>query len=129
MRPASLTGINLRSRQAARYRFRLRVTRGADIAVGPGKIDLLEAIGRTGSISAAARALHMSYRRAWLLVQTMNRCFKRPVVAAEVGGSRGGGAKLTPAGEQAVRHYRRIERMAADASAAEIRGLVRLLRR
>lgn len=117
------------SRQAARIRFRLRVTRGADIAVGPGKIDLLEAIARTGSISAAARALHMSYRRAWLLVQTMNRCFKPPVVAAEVGGSRGGGAKLTPAGEQAVRHYRRIERMAADASAAEIRGLVRLLRR
>jgi len=114
--------------QGARIRFRLRVTRGADIAVGPGKIDLLEAIAKTGSITAAARELHMSYRRAWLLVDTMNRCFKQPVVAAEVGGRRGGGARLTRSGERAVGHYRRIERMAADASAEEIRGLVRLLR-
>jgi len=115
-------------RSEARIRFRLRVTKGAAIAVGPGKIDLLEAIAKTGSISAAARELHMSYRRAWLLVDTMNRCFKQPVVAAEVGGKRGGGARLTRAGVRAVGHYRRIERMAADASADEIRGLVKLLR-
>ena len=82
-----------------RVQFRLRITRGTDIAVGPGKIDLLEAIAKTGSITAAARALGMSYRRAWLLVDTMNRCFEEPVVAAETGGKRGGGTRLTaPAG-------------------------------
>lgn len=111
-----------------RIQFRLRVTKGDDIAVGPGKIDLLEAIAKCGSITAAARELRMSYRRAWLLVDTMNRCFKRPVVAAEVGGKRGGGAQLTAVGRRAVGHYRRIERMATDASAGEIRSLVKLLR-
>ncbi|HEV3239621.1 MAG TPA: LysR family transcriptional regulator [Casimicrobiaceae bacterium] len=107
----------------------MRVTRGADIAVGPGKIDLLEAIARTGSITAAARELSMSYRRAWLLVATMNRCFKEPVVAAAVGGKRGGGARLTVAGKRAVGHYRRIERLAARASTTELRELLKLLRR
>ena len=72
--------------KSVRVQFRLRITRGDDIAVGPGKIELLEAIARTGSITAAARALGMSYRRAWLLVDTMNRCFKSPVVEAEAGG-------------------------------------------
>ncbi|MGC1818017.1 MAG: LysR family transcriptional regulator, partial [Casimicrobiaceae bacterium] len=70
--------------------FRLRIISGDNIALGPGKVDLLEAIGATGSISAAAKALGMSYRRAWLLVDTMNRCFAQPVVAAETGGARGG---------------------------------------
>ena len=65
-------------------RFRLRVPRGDDIAMGPGKVDLLEAIARTGSITAAPRALDMSYRRAWLLVDTMNRNFRTPVVDAAV---------------------------------------------
>ena len=81
-----------------RTEFRLRIHRGDDIAVGPGKVDLLEAIGATGSISGAARSLGMSYRRAWLLVDTMNRCFRTPVVQAEAGGKRGGGAQLTPLG-------------------------------
>jgi molybdate transport system regulatory protein len=107
----------------------LRVTHGSDIAVGPGKIDLLEAIANTGSITAAARALGMSYRRAWLLVDTMNRCFKEPVVEAEAGGKRGGGTRLTSSGARAVRHYRRIERLAATAATAEIKALKRLLRR
>ena len=111
-----------------RIRFRLRVTRGADIAVGPGKIDLLEAIAKTGSITAAARTLGMSYRRAWLLVDTMNRCFRAPVVEAEVGGKRGGGARLTAPGAEAVRRYRRIERLATRASAAEMRRLIALMR-
>ena len=66
-----------------RTEFRLRIRRGDDIAVGPGKIDLLEAIDTAGSITAAARSLGMSYRRAWLLVDTMNRCFRTPVVEAE----------------------------------------------
>jgi molybdate transport system regulatory protein len=108
-------------------KFRLRVTRGDDIAVGPGKIDLLEAIARTGSITAAARSLGMSYRRAWLLVDTMNRNFKTPVVMAESGGTRGGGAAVTPVGAQVIKHYRRIESVAAKAAAADIRALRALL--
>jgi molybdate transport system regulatory protein len=112
----------------ARIRFRLRVTRGPDIAVGPGKVDLLEAIAKTGSITAAARSLGMSYRRAWLLVDTMNRCFRSPVVEAEAGGKRGGGARLTARGAEAVRRYRRIEKLATQAGAAEMRRLLELMR-
>jgi molybdate transport system regulatory protein len=111
-----------------RVQFRLRIAAGTDIAVGPGKIELLEAIAKTGSITAAARALGMSYRRAWLLVDTMNRCFKQPVVEAEAGGKRGGGTRLTLSGARAVRHYRRIEHLAARAATGEIRALKRLLR-
>ena len=74
----------------AEVKFRLRVTRGDDIAVGPGKIDLLVAIAKTGSITSAAKELGMSYRRAWLLVDTMNRCFKSAVVDAEAGCREGG---------------------------------------
>ena len=113
----------------AEVKFRLRITRGDDIAVGPGKIDLLVAIARTGSITAAARELGMSYRRAWLLVDTMNRCFKSPVVEAEAGGRSGGGTALTPVGIEAVRRYRRIERAAAKAGAADIRAFLALLAR
>ena len=112
-----------------RVRFRLRVTRRTDIALGPGKVDLLEAIAKTGSITAAARALGMSYRRAWLLVDTMNRCFREPVVDAEKGGKRGGGTRLTATGVEAVRRYRRVEKRAARASAKEMRALLKLLRR
>ena len=111
----------------ARAQFRLRVSRGDDIAVGPGKVDLLEAIAATGSITGAARALNMSYRRAWLLIDTMNRCFATPVVEAEAGGKRGGGARLTPTGEDVVRRYRRIEARAAKAAAADLAALKRLL--
>ena len=110
-------------------RFRLRITRGGDIAVGPGKVDLLEAIAATGSITAAAKQLGMSYRRAWLLVDTMNRCFKRPVVDAEAGGQRGGGTALTSLGAQVVLRYRNSEALAAKAAAAEIAALARLMRR
>jgi molybdate transport system regulatory protein len=112
-----------------RSEFRLRIHRGDDIAVGPGKVDLLEAIGATGSISGAARSLGMSYRRAWLLVDTMNRCFRTPVVQAEAGGKRGGGAQLTRLGEQVIRRYRRIERDAARVGAADIRALTRSVKR
>jgi len=111
-----------------RIQFRLRVTRDDDVAVGPGKVDLLEAIAREGSITAAARTLGMSYRRAWLLVDTMNRCFRQSLVEAEAGGRRGGGARITPLGEEVVRRYRASERLAAKAAAAQLRALVRLLR-
>jgi len=112
-----------------RVQFRLRFSRGDDIAVGPGKVDLLEAIEASGSISGAARSLGMSYRRAWLLVDTMNRCFRAPLVEAEAGGRRGGGARLTRLGAEVIERYRRIERDAARAGAADIRALMRWVKR
>ena len=111
-----------------KVQFRVRILKGADIAVGPGKIDLLEAIDATGSITAAAKALGMSYRRAWLLVDTMNRCFASSVVVAETGGSRGGGTRVTPLGAEVLRRYRRIEAGAAKAAASDVAALERLLR-
>ena len=113
----------------AEARIRLRITRGDDIAVGPGKIDLLVAIDKNGSITSAAKELGMSYRRAWLLVDTMNRCFRSAVVDAESGGRRGGGAALTPLGAEVVRRYRRIESKAAKAGAADIKAFLALLAR
>src|SRR5437773_12473702 len=97
-----------------RVQFRLRITRGDDIAVGPGKVDLLEAIASTGSITAAARQLGMSYRRAWLLVDTMNGCFEEPGVAAEAGGKRGSATRRTATGRRANPHYRPIEPLGAQ---------------
>jgi molybdate transport system regulatory protein len=110
-----------------RVQFRLRITRDDVIAVGPGKIDLLEAIAKTGSITAAAKSLRMSYRRAWVLVDTMNRSLRSPVVEAEAGGKRGGGTQLTPMGADVVRLYRVVEAKAAKASAAELAALAQLL--
>ena len=110
-----------------RVKFRLRINKGEDIAIGPGKIDLLEAVAATGSITAAAKQLGMSYRRAWLLVDTMNRCFKSPVTEGEAGGKRGGGTLLTPLGLEVVRRYRHIEAAAAKAGAADIRAFLALL--
>ena len=91
--------------------------------IGPGKIDLLEEIAACGSISAAARTMKMSYKRAWDLVEEMNRLFGKPVVAAQVGGRRGGGATLTPVGLAVVRRFRAIERAAAAAAARHMTAL------
>ena len=113
---------------APKIQFRLRILLGDDIAVGPGKVDLLEAIGETGSITAAAKALGMSYRRAWLLVDTMNRCFATPVVAAEAGGAAGGRTRLTATGAEVVRRYRRMEAGAAKSGADDLAMLSRLLK-
>jgi molybdate transport system regulatory protein len=96
--------------------------------IGPGKIALLEAIRATGSISAAARSLGMSYRRAWLLVEEVNHTLRQPAVAAETGGRRGGGAVVTPAGEQLVGLYRTIESRARVAAGTEFRAIGRLVR-
>ncbi len=111
----------------SRVQFRLRIYRDEDIAIGPGKIDLLEAIAETGSISAAARSLGMSYRRAWLLIDEMNRSLSRPAVNAAAGGSHGGGASLSETGEAIVRHYRAIESAARLAAASDVAALNRLL--
>jgi molybdate transport system regulatory protein len=96
--------------------------------IGPGKIALLEAIRATGSISAAARSLRMSYRRAWLLVEEVNHALREPAVAAETGGRRGGGAAVTPAGERLVGLYRTIESHARSAAGGEFRAIGRLVR-
>ena len=114
-------------RSRASVQFRVRITKGDDIAIGPGKVDLLEAIGKTGSITSAAKALGMSYRRAWLLVDTMNRCFKEPIVDAEAGGQRGGGTRLTTTGRDVIRLYRAIERKAEKAATPDISALVKLI--
>lgn len=94
--------------------------------VGPGKADLLAAVAATGSITAAGRAMGMSYKRAWLLVDTMNRCFREPLVTAAKGGANGGRAQLTMAGERVLALYRRIEAHAAEACAGEMRELASL---
>ena len=88
---------------------RLRIVSGKKIAFGPGKADLLALVAQTGSIGEAAKRMDMSYMRAWSLLQTMNRCFAEPLVAAARGGNRHGGAALTPAGRQVLRLYRRME--------------------
>ena len=115
-------------RSVPTIQFRLRILVGDDIAVGPGKVDLLEAVARTGSITAAAKALGMSYRRAWLLIDTMNRCFEAPVVSAEVGGASGGRTRLTTLGAEVVRRYRRAQSKAARAAETDIAALTALLR-
>jgi molybdate transport system regulatory protein len=104
-------------------RLTLRVDFGTDRAIGPGKVQLLEAIRDTGSISQAGRSLGMSYRRAWLLVDDMNRCFREPVVTAQPGGSQGGGAALTTFGEKVVRKYRTIESEATAAARPQLNDL------
>lgn len=110
-------------------RLTLRIDFGPDRALGPGKIRLLEAIRKTGSISRAGRSLSMSYRRAWLLVDDMNRCFREPVVVTQPGGARGGGAALTPFGAELIEKYRAIELEAAAAATAQIRALETSLRK
>jgi molybdate transport system regulatory protein len=90
-------------------RPRIRVYVGDEIALGPGKVSLLEAIERTGSLAEAARSLEISYMRAWHLLQTINACFKEALVHSSRGGSKHGGASLTETGRAVVAAYRRME--------------------
>ncbi len=108
-------------------RFRLRLTQGARIAVGPGRIELLEAVRESGSITAAARSLGMSYRRAWMLLDDLNRRARAPVVESVHGGAQGGGSRLTDTGQELVRLYRHIEQTAARACGEDIEALKALL--
>jgi molybdate transport system regulatory protein len=101
-------------------RLSIRVDLACGARIGPGKVALLEEIERTGSISAAGRALKMSYRRAWELVEDLNRHLGRPVVSTAAGGAHGGGTRLTPAGATLVAEYRAME---ADARKAADRHL------
>ena len=107
----------------------LRVLGVGHPAMGPGRAALLSHIARTGSITSAARAMGMSYRRAWQLVEAMNKSFAAPVVVTEVGGRRGGGAVVTALGKRLVTLYRAMENKASSAIAADLRRFSRYLRK
>ncbi len=100
--------------------LKIRLYAGAEIAMGPGKADLLEAIQETGSITNAGKALGMSYRRTWMLVDTMNRCYRKPLVITAKGGAQGGGAKVTELGAQVLAAYRKLQAKAATAARKEL---------
>lgn len=107
--------------------FSLRIdfdgSRSETRSIGPGKIRLLELVAETGSISAAGRAMQMSYRRAWLLIDALNRMFKHPVVTTRGGGQGGGGASLTPFGTELVASYRGMQDKVAAALTGDARSL------
>ena len=111
----------------AKVQFRIRVYREQSIAIGPGKVALLESLKDTGSISAAARALDMSYRRAWLLIDETNRALRSPAVIAAAGGLKGGGATLTPIGQELITRYREMEQLSRHASQQSMEALTLLL--
>jgi molybdate transport system regulatory protein len=106
----------------------VRILCGDEIAMGPGKADLLDAIAAHGSISAGARAMGMSYRRAWLLVDAMNRCWSGPLVATAPGNSRGQAARLTELGATVLAAYRALQQATTLAAGAGDAALERLLR-
>lgn len=126
---ASNQKADVRSGTAARpiVRFRMRITAGDVIAIGPGKVELLEAVDRTGSITGAAKRLRMSYRRAWVLLDTLNRSLREPAVDSAKGGEQGGGSTVTEAGRQLIQLYRHIEATAASACQRDIKRLLRML--
>jgi molybdate transport system regulatory protein len=101
----------------------IRIDFGPDLRVGPGKIALLEQIATLGSISAGGRAMDMSYRRAWELIEELNTIFGKPVVESRSGGKKGGGAKLTPLGLSLIARYRAMEHAAASATEPHLKAL------
>jgi len=105
----------------------LRLDFDSERSIGPGKVRLLELVQETGSISAAGRALDMSYRQAWLLIDELNGMFRSPLVEKKVGGGGGGGAEVTATGASVIRLYRDLQRRAHKATSADIRALSRLL--
>lgn len=107
----------------------LRVLGSDTPAIGPGKARLVGLIASTGSISAAARAMGMSYRRAWLLVAAMNESFREPVIVAETGGRSGGGARVTPFGKRLVERFHAMESKASAAIAADLQIFSRDLKK
>jgi molybdate transport system regulatory protein len=105
-------------------RLTLRIDLSDQQKIGPGKIRLLEGVRDTGSIAVAGKTLGMSYRRAWLLVDALNKCFREPVVVTRHGGRQGGGAELTPFGVELIKDYRAIEAEAHDMADARLKALV-----
>lgn len=113
----------------ASLRPRIRIILGEDIALGPGKVELLGHIEQTRSLNQAARLMGMSYMKAWLLVQVMNRSFRKPLVKSERGGVGGGGAELTPAGKRVLELYREMQRVSLEAMEKPWDAMKRLLQR
>jgi molybdate transport system regulatory protein len=111
------------SSDARQATLTIRVDFGAFGYLGPGKIALMELIAKHGSISAAGKEMGMSYRRAWLLVDEINHIFREPLVETQMGGSGGGGARLSKLGGDVIARYRRIEEAAAAAAATDLRAL------
>ena len=107
----------------------LRVMGAGSPAIGPGKAALVEHIEKSGSISSAARAMGMSYRRAWQLVDALNESFTEPVVVTAIGGKRGGGAKVTVFGQELVRRFRAMENKASAVIAGDLQQLTRRLKK
>ncbi len=106
----------------ARYHgLTLRVLGASAAAMGPGKAELVERIARAGSISAAAREMGMSYRRAWQLVESLNGTFDEPVLSTAIGGARGGGSRVTPFGRRLVARFRAMEGKASAAIRSDLR--------
>ncbi len=102
-----------------------RLMLGDVIAMGPGKADLLDLIEETGSISAAAKRMSMSYRRAWMLVDAMNVAFKKPLVEAITGGAGGGGARVTEEGRQVLTLYRKLQAELERTAAGHLAGFLK----
>lgn len=109
--------------------LRIRINHAGDTALGPGKIELLQMIARHGSISAAAKQMKMSYRRAWELVDVMNRCFDQAVVVSTAGGTHGGGAQVTEFGQALIAAYQQILQKSAQAAADELHLITRHLKK
>ena len=116
-----------RKRSKQNLKPQIRIMFRKAIAMGPGKADLLRAIDETGSISAAARQMEMSYRRAWLLVDTMNQAFKSPVVVTLTGGKAGGGAAVTEFGKEVLQRYSAMEAKASASVARELRSFTDMM--
>ena len=108
-------------------RLRIRIVFGDRGMIGPGKAELLDRIGQTGSIAAAGREMGMSYKRAWMLIETLNAMFHAPLVESTRGGPGGGGAVLTETGRMVLDHYRAFEAEASGAGAAHLDALSALL--
>ena len=109
------------------HHLSIRIDLASGGRIGPGKVALLEAIGTTGSISAAGRALRMSYRRAWQLVEDLNRNLGNPVVETAAGGAGGGGARLTDVGRMLVEQYRAVEKAALTTARPHLAVLDKLV--
>jgi molybdate transport system regulatory protein len=118
----------MKSKNSTALQLRCRILWKREIAFGPGKAELLELVAKTGSIGQAARRMKMSYMRAWSLIQTMNACFKAPVVEAARGGHQRGGAALTEIGRQVLKLYRRMEAKSSKAAQSDCRKIQKLLR-
>lgn len=122
------TGYDRKMADPRHIHIKVQLYCGDEIAMGPGKADLLDAIRAHGSISAAGRALGMSYRRAWLLVDAMNRCWRERLVETSPGGGRSGGAQVTAAGDAVLAIYRRMQSVVTDGAEGKSGQLFDMLR-